>query len=254
MACSRSENGASASVRGRGSASAIWRNVLVTALIAVLVSCAFLPAARAYAASSLEEREVEQVQVLSACARALACERTASADGTQALAVTRISPMLLSVSCEPASIDAGVDCGMVDMCGIYPCLCGSADAWGGCSCNGLAAEEPQLTFTSSDESVVRVVNAFGRTWLVPVHAGTATLSVTATLEYYDDATAEFTLDVGGLCAADGLFALAAVLALALCALIVFALVRLVGAVRRHLHRRRRARAQAGDGAQGGEEA
>ena len=76
--------------------------------------------------------------------------------------------MAVSASCDPETIEVGIDCGMEWMCGIWPCLCGSADAWGGCSCNGLETIAPDVSFSSSDEGVVRVQHVGDAVLLMPV--------------------------------------------------------------------------------------
>lgn len=118
----------------------------------------------------------------------------------------RLAPLVLSAATNPVSIEVGRDCGMDWMCGISPCLCGSADHWGGCSCNGLEEVSPQVSFMSSDEGVVRVVEAFGQTWLVPVGAGTATVTATPALRYHAGQDVTFAVRVDGAQAGDALLA------------------------------------------------
>ena len=154
------------------------------------------------------------------------------ADGAGELALPRFCPTALSAECDPASIEAGVDCGMDWMCGIEPCLCGSADAWGGCSCNGLETTSPTVSYASSDEGVVRVEEAAGRVWLVPVAPGTATVTCTASLKHFADTEARLAVTVGGPTLADGVLAGLCLLAVALIAACVLL-------VRRAMKRRRR---------------
>lgn len=193
----------SRSRRGAGKAS-----VLLLAL--VLALALGLGGVRpAYAASSLAERVVEPVEVVSVSASALGVSANAdvakaegadgvedvSYGGSSSLDVTRLVPMALSAECNPAGIDAGDDCGMDWMCGIEPCLCGSSDAWGGCSCDGYVHITPDVSFSSSDESVVRVVQWNGSWWLVPVGSGQATITCTASLKYYDTTQASVSVNV-----------------------------------------------------------
>ncbi|WP_281655358.1 hypothetical protein [Eggerthella sinensis] len=166
------------------------------AVLAAVCALALLPAS-AHAAASLADREVEPVRIVSVGAAAFGIASEAVVDGADELAVPRFCPVALEATCDPAAIEAGIDCGMDWMCGIEPCLCGSADAWGGCSCNGLETLAPTTTYASSDEGVVRVVEAAGRMWLVPVGPGTATLTCTASLRHFDDAVAQVTMRVGG---------------------------------------------------------
>ena len=127
----------------------------------------------------------------------------ASAGGeVEAVQLPRFAPLALTAVCSPASIEVGRDCGMDWMCGISPCLCGSADHWGGCSCNGLEEVSPQVSYTSSDEGVVRVVEALGRTWLVPAGAGEATVTASPSLRYHAGKDASFVVRVDGLQAGD----------------------------------------------------
>ena len=211
-----------------GRRACVWMTVAITALM--LVAC-FVGVPPALGLASTEDRIVEPVAVQQVSAGAFGVESsTAVEDGTGQLAVARFCPLALSAVCDPASIEAGIDCGMDWMCGIEPCLCGSADAWGGCSCNGLETLAPTLAYASSNEGVVRVVEAAGRTWLVPVSAGTATVTCTASLKYHADAAAQLTVTVGGPTLADAALLGACLLALALMAAVVLAV--------RHAMRRR----------------
>lgn len=227
--CSRSDRAARPA---RGAAAALALAVAL-ALAALAGTCA--GAGPAWGIASLEDRAVEAVAIERVAAAAFGVEsaaEVADGGGSGALAVPRFCPTALSAACDPASIEAGVDCGMDWMCGIEPCLCGSADAWGGCSCNGLETRTPELAFSSSDEGVVRVVEALGRTWLVPTGAGTATLTCTASLAYHGDAVADVTVTVDGPQLADALLAGTAVLAVGLAAAAVFGVRALVRVMRR----------------------
>ena len=200
---------------------------LAFVLAVALVAGMLVRPVSAWAAASLADRVEEPVQVANVTAEAFGTSVTAGPGQAESLSVSRFCPMAVSASTNPASIEVGIDCGMVDMCGIEPCLCGSADAWGGCSCNGLQTLEPTISYASSDESVVRVEQAWGRTWLVPVGPGTATLSCTASLKYFEDTTLQVAVEVGALTAADGALAGTALAALAVIVLAVWGIVRLV---------------------------
>lgn len=152
-------------------------------------------------------------------------------DGTAQLSLSRLCPMAVTATCDPDSIEAGISCGMDWMCGLRPCLCGSADEWGGCSCNGMETVRPETAFASSDESVVHVVQLAGKTWLVPVGVGTATVTCDAALRYHDDAQAAVEVTVGGLTAPDGVL-------IAACAGAAVIIVALVLVVRRAVKRKR----------------
>lgn len=142
-------------------------------------------------------------------------------NGAAQLPLSRLCPMTVTATCDPDSIEAGISCGMDWMCGLRPCLCGSADEWGGCSCNGMETVRPETAFTSSDESVVRVVQFAGKTWFVPVGVGTATVTCDATLRYHDDARAAVEVTVGGLTAPDGVLIAACIGAVAIIVALVF---------------------------------
>lgn len=209
------------------------------ACVAVLgVALLLVFPANAQAAASLEERPRESVGVLQVTACAFGIEAGAAVDSGDALRISRFCPMELTCVTDPSSIEAGIDCGMTDMCGIEPCLCGSADAWGGCSCNGLETLEPTVGYASSDEGVVRVRQAFGKTWLIPVGSGSAVLSCSTSLKYFDGTTQDVVVEVGGAAPAD---AILGAIALLICA----AVVALARVAMRGLGKRRAAKHRAG---------
>lgn len=185
-------------------------------VVLLLFLLAALSAPPAFAASSTAERVVEPVSVQQVSATAFGIEMIdVAADGSMMLSMPRLCPVMLSSVSDPALISVGVDCGMDWMCGIEPCLCGSADAWGGCSCNGLDEIEPTVVYTSSDDGVVRVVEVANRSWLVAVAPGTATVTTTASLRYFSTATANVTVTVEGPALVDVVFVGCGVLAVAL---------------------------------------
>lgn len=102
----------------------------------------------------------------------------------------------------PATIEVGIPCDMDWMCGLDPCLCGTPDSWGACACNGLETIAPTYTFSSSDESVVRVITLGDQRWLVPMGTGETKITVTAHLQHYSDATSETTVVVAPLSVVD----------------------------------------------------
>ena len=168
---------------------------------ACLIAMSNIPSA--WGAASIADRETEPVSIMRVSAEAFGTESSCTADGfDEGIAVSRFCPSALSAVGSPESIEAGIDCGMDWMCGIEPCLCGSSDAWGGCSCNGMETLVPTVAFASSDESVVRVVEAFGTVLLVPMGPGEATLSCTASLRYFSDTTEEVRVIVGDPTSAD----------------------------------------------------
>lgn len=140
------------------------------------------------------------------------------------MTLPRFAPSVLSPAFTPEVIQVGKDCGMDWMCGITPCLCGSSDSWGGCSCNGLQDERPTYQAVSSDEGVVKVASAIGMTWLVPTGVGCADVTVTPSLRYHNGESAVIHVQVDGLQAADALVAgLVAVLVAAIVGMVVFVL-------------------------------
>ncbi len=223
--------------------------------VVVAVACALLGAAPALApgqarvAFAAQETPTVSVQGVSAQFLFLgeSCELSAVdaggeegeaaaskavAETESALELSRFAPLALNATCDPAAIEVGKDCGMDWMCGIEPCLCGSADHWGGCSCNGLETVKPQVTYASSDEGVVRVVQAFGRLWLVAAGDGVATVTATPDLRYHAGQPVSFTVEVGGFRLADALLAGMIVAAVAICVGIVFAIRGVIGARKR----------------------
>lgn len=203
---------------------------LLCAFVVVQSACVLvlIPNTHAYAFDVTEGRETPQLSVTSVSCGLPGLQQTLGANESdsldQALQLARLCPLQISATCNPSSIQAGIDCGMDWMCGIDPCLCGSADEWGGCSCNGLQEEFPVVGFTSSDESVVRVVEFAGSSWLVPTGVGEATVQVNTSLRYHDPQDFSFTVQVDSLQYADMLLIGVSVLIIALIVLVV-ALVR-----------------------------
>jgi hypothetical protein len=185
--------------------------------IALAAICGFPRPARAEDAVTIDSATVSDFLGTTA----LSCD-TATLD--------RLVPMKLAACATPAAVTVGVDCGMPEMCGIDPCLCGAVDAYGACACSGTQDVAPTLAATSSDDTVARIVTAFGADWVVPVSAGTATIKVSATLPHHADAAAEYSVRVAGPTAADVLAVLAALVLAALVVLLV-----------RHIARRRKAK-------------
>ena len=166
----------------------LWRNALYTAIAVacalVLVVLLSFPsvASAAGSVSSVAGTTVEESLKLDL-----------SRDD---VSVDWIPVRFVSVTTTPSSIRVGVDCGMQDMCGLNPCLCGSAvDQWGGCACNGLRTAKPALTFTTSDSGVVRVLRIGGAYLLCPTGAGRAVVTVRGQLVNYADAESTFDVHV-----------------------------------------------------------
>lgn len=148
------------------------------------------------------------------------------------VSLSRVDIAALPVQCDPQSIQVGVPCGMTEMCGQDPCLCGRVDEYGACACNGTREVSPTYTVEFDTPGVARTVELFGTTYLVPLGEGETQVTVTAHLAHHADATATATVRVQGFGALDaaklvGLLACAA----ALIAAVVFAVRGLVRAVR-----------------------
>lgn len=157
----------------------------------------------------------------------------------------RLAPQEISAAVTPTSIEVGVDCGMPDMCGMDPCLCGTPDAFGACACNGTKKISPRVSYASSDSRVVTVEEAFGKVWLVPHGVGTATVTATAKLKHYRTTTVAVPVQVDDLTAADGMLGGALAIALALVVAIAWGVKRFASA---------RARSGHGAGGKGGRNA
>ena len=104
----------------------------------------------------------------------------------------------LPVECSPSSITVGVKCGMTDMCGLDPCLCGKADEYGACACNGRKDISPSVSGQVVGGSGVLVANAFGRVYLVGLLPGEAQVDVLGQIEHYNDDSATTKVAVGSL--------------------------------------------------------
>lgn len=114
---------------------------------------------------------------------------------------------------KPVSIETGIDCGMPDMCGIDPCLCGSADSWGSCSCNGLKKTLPTVKATAADANALNVDVQNGKVLVRGIKPGVSTVTVTASLVHFADVSQVVTVQV--LAKRNKEWALAAVVFLAL---------------------------------------
>jgi hypothetical protein len=104
-------------------------------------------------------------------------------------------PVRLNISSSPSSTQTGLDCGMPEMCGLDPCLCGIPDAYGACACNGTETTATQLLVASADEGVARVLRMGEDYWVVPWGTGSTTITVHASLPHHTDATASIEVEV-----------------------------------------------------------
>ena len=119
----------------------------------------------------------------------------APASGAQA-SLDSLMPYKLDVACDPESIEVGISCGMSWMCGEHPCLCGVADHWGDCACNGFETQVPAIAVQSSNPHVA--VLSMGDSWYVlGLAPEEADITVTASLQHYDDASQTMHVSCGG---------------------------------------------------------
>ena len=105
------------------------------------------------------------------------------------VSLSRVDIAALPVQCDPQSIQVGVPCGMTEMCGQDPCLCGRVDEYGACACNGTREASPTYTVEFDTPGVARTVELFGTTYLVPLGEGETQATVTAHLAHHADAAA-----------------------------------------------------------------
>jgi ABC-2 type transport system permease protein len=106
-----------------------------------------------------------------------------------------ILPVALPLAYLPESIEGGIDCGMADMCGLDPCLCGNPDAWGACACNGLRKTAVQIGVVVTDPTVATVLRIGDAWWLLPLGQGSTALEVQASLPHHLPASATIELRV-----------------------------------------------------------
>lgn len=114
----------------------------------------------------------------------------------------RIDLAAIPIKVTPASIEVGISCGMTNMCGQDPCLCGAVDDYGVCACNGMRTIRPEVVVTSSDEDVAMPVNIFGDWYLLSMESGTATITVCASLAHYNDMSCDISIEVAPFGALD----------------------------------------------------
>lgn len=172
--------------------------VLAAVALAGALALGGVPAA--FAESFVEEVPDGALSIVGVRTEALGEAREAAAG--EELRLGRFCAREMTVDTDPATAELGVSCGMDWMCGLDPCLCGSSDRWGSCSCNGLEERAPEVACTSSDESVLRVEAESGRIRLVPVGDGEAVLSLEASMSHHTPTSAEVQVRVGGMEAAE----------------------------------------------------
>lgn len=131
---------------------------------------------------------------MSAFAQEKAVE-TLQIDCPDYIALARIDVQALPVSVSPSSIMTGIPCGMDEMCGLDPCLCGAVDQWGSCACNGLEETYPTVSLTCDGEGIFGVFEAFGATYVYSLGTGSAVATVHADLPHYASAEASLAVEV-----------------------------------------------------------
>lgn len=116
-----------------------------------------------------------------------------SASGAAEVRLARVDIAPVPLETAPSSITTGIPCGMTDMCGQDPCLCGAVDEYGACACNGRKETLPAFALAEGSEGPVRLVALFDKAYLVPVASGEADVRVVASFPHYEPA--ETTLHV-----------------------------------------------------------
>ena len=112
--------------------------------------------------------------------------------------LARVDVVALPASTDPASIEVGVPCGMLEMCGQDQCLCGAVDAWGACACNGVREARPSFSLSCDAEGVVALVEVLGTPYLVALGTGSTEAVVSAELPHHRGASASATVEVAPL--------------------------------------------------------
>lgn len=162
-------------------------------------------------------------------------------DMPASISMARIDIVALPAQTTPASIETGIPCGMLEMCGQDPCLCGAVDPWGACACNGTQETRPTFLLACDQEGVVGMVEAFGTTYLVSLGTGSTDAVVRAELPHHGAAEATTRVEVAPFGFMDVLKLLAAALAVAAACATVFFMVRAAVRGVGHLARRVRRR-------------
>ena len=81
------------------------------------------------------------------------------------------------------------------MCGVDHCLCGSADSWGSCSCNGLKTTLPTVEATAADVSALDVGVQNGKVSVRGIRPGVSTVTIAASLVHFKDSSQTVTVQV-----------------------------------------------------------
>lgn len=163
--------------------------------------------------------------VVGAPVGALAADRPESpleVAGPDSIQLARIDIIPLPVQTTPLSIETGIPCGMEEMCGLDPCLCGAVDQWGACACNGTEETHPTLSFLPDREGIVGSVEFFDTTYLIALGEGSTDATVRAELPHHEVAETSMRVDVAPFGFADLLKVMGALLVVAgVCAAVFF---------------------------------
>lgn len=148
------------------------------------------------------------------------------------ISLARIDVRELPATTDPQTIEKGIACGMTDMCGQDPCLCGSVDAWGACACNGLETVSADYELDQAAAGVVRLVKVFDTYYVVAVGTGSVDATLTASYPHHDLASTQVHIEVAPFAPLDIAKIIAGLVAILVAVAALVALIRLVvGAVR-----------------------
>lgn len=161
--------------------------------------------------------------------------------GPDRIELSRIDVVVLPVQTDPESIVTGVPCGMLEMCGQDPCLCGAVDEWGACACNGREDTRPTFALDCGQGSVAGVFELFGTTYLVSLGAGSTDAVIRADLPHHESSELRTHIDVAPFGFADILKIIAAIIAVAVVCAVLFLLARAVVRAAKRIVARIRAR-------------
>ena len=119
--------------------------------------------------------------------------------GGESLTLAAVDIVPLPVNCSPESIRTGIPCGMTEMCGQDPCLCGSVDEWGMCACNGTEEVRPtwELSLDGDASGMVHLLTLGDRTYVASFGLGGASADgvLGASLVHFDDAEQDVHVEV-----------------------------------------------------------
>lgn len=115
--------------------------------------------------------------------------------GSSTMQLARVDMVELPVQTTPASIQTGIPCGMTEMCGQDPCLCGAVDGWGACACNGLTETRPSFMLTYSVSDIVGTFDLVGHTYVFALGTGTTDAVLYASLPHHETVQMDMHIEV-----------------------------------------------------------